>query len=326
MEQLPLEEITMSQTTLAQLRGAPLEGQTSVDNGILSKLLSMVDTTKPVSVGMETVQGFEALQRIAKLFASSNIVPPQYNQLPNAVIAVDMAMRMNANPLMVMQNMFTVYNRPAWSSQFLIATFNKSGHFSPIRYEFQGEQGKDDWGCRASAIETATGEKLTGPLITIALAKAAGWYDKKDKEGKPASKWPTMPELMLRYRAAGWFIRTVAPEIAMGLHTVEEVRDGYTDAAPGLSLDDIAGMRPLAPEATPGAAPHTSDTPAAPEPEQPKAPAAPEPKAQASAEKSPPQDDYAGEGAMVKCPNNDKYVDELTCISKPCHDGCPEFE
>ena len=34
-----------------------------------------------------------------------------------------------------------------------------------------------------------------------------------------------MPEQMLRYRAAAWFIRTTAPELSMGLQTVDEVKD-----------------------------------------------------------------------------------------------------
>lgn len=173
-----------------------------------------------ITMSMDTVTGFETMQRAAKLFASSSIVPKQFQgNLPNCFIAVDMAMRMQANPLMVMQNLYIVHGSPAWSAQFLIATFNKSGRFSAIRYEFQGTEGKDDWGCRAMATELATGEKLVGPLITIGMAKKEGW------DSKPGSKWQTMPEQMLRYRAAAWFVRVYAPEIAMGLQTVEEVRD-----------------------------------------------------------------------------------------------------
>jgi hypothetical protein len=175
----------------------------------------------PVAIGMDTVQGFEGLQRIAKLFAASDIVPPQYKSLPNAVIAVDMALRMGANPLLTMQNLYVVHNRPAWSAQFLIATFNKSGRYSSISYEFQGKEGTDEWGCRAVTTETATGQRIAGPLVTIELAKAEGWYS------KAGSKWKTMPELMLRYRSATFLVRTVAPEIAMGLHTVEEVSETY---------------------------------------------------------------------------------------------------
>ncbi len=197
-----------------------------------------------VAMSIDTVAGFESMQRIANLFASSDIVPKQYQgNLANCFIAVDMALRMNANPLMVCQNLYIVHGNPAWSAQFLIATFNKSGRFSSLRYEFQGEPGHDDWGCRAVAIEFSTKEKLVGPLITIAMAKKSGWYSKKDKYGNESSKWQTMPEMMLRYRAAAWFVRAYAPEIAMGLQTVEEVRDTIIDITPtennGVTIEDL---------------------------------------------------------------------------------------
>jgi hypothetical protein len=172
-----------------------------------------------VKVGMDTVQGLVALQRVANLFAASSLVPKEFQNIANASIAVDMAVRMGANPLMVMQNLYIVHNRPGWSAQFLIATFNKCGRFSPIKYEYQGEQGKDEWGCRAVTTDLATRETLTGPLVTIAIAKKEGWYTKN------GSKWQSLPELMLRYRAATFLVRTVAPEIAIGLQTREEVED-----------------------------------------------------------------------------------------------------
>lgn len=209
----------------------------------LADLREPAQTAQAVAVSMDTVGGFETMQRIAKLFASSSIVPQNYRgNIANSFIAVDMAMRMGANPLLVMQNLYIVHGTPAWSAQFLIATFNKSGRFSAIRYEFQGKEGKDDWGCRASATELATGEKLEGPLITINMAKKEGWY------GKAGSKWQTMPEQMLRYRAASWFVRAYAPEIAMGLQTVEEVRDATITIDPeiaGTTLDEL-GEQPQA--------------------------------------------------------------------------------
>jgi len=170
--------------------------------------------------GFSSLQGFELAQRAAKLLTQSSLVPKEYQgNLPNCVIALNMAARMNADPLMVMQNLYIVHGRPGWSSQFLISTFNTSGKFSALRYEWVGEEGKDSWGCRAWAIEKATGEKLVGATVTIELAKREGWYDKN------GSKWKTMPQQMLMYRAASWFIRAYAPELAMGMHTAEEIYD-----------------------------------------------------------------------------------------------------
>lgn len=176
----------------------------------------------PIQVGLTDSQSFELAQRVAKCFAASTLVPKDYqNNLPNCVIALNMASRMGADPMMCMQNLHVVHGRPAWSAQFLIATFNKCGRFSAIRYEFVGQEGTDTWGCRAKATELATGEVLTGTTVTIAMAKREGWFQKS------GSKWQSMPEQMLMYRAAAWFVRAYAPEIAMGLQTAEEMRDTY---------------------------------------------------------------------------------------------------
>lgn len=195
----------------------------------LAALRNPASQTPVVTPGFETAAGFEALQRMAHLFHQSNVVPDRFSlysktfnekmTFGNTVIALDMALRMHANPLMVFQNLYVVNGNPSWSSQFLIATFNQCGRFSALRYEFEGTPGQDNWGCKAVATELATGAKLEGTLITIGMAKREGWY------GKSSSKWQSMPEQMLRYRAAAWFIRVYAPEIAMGLRTVEEVRD-----------------------------------------------------------------------------------------------------
>ncbi len=170
--------------------------------------------------GFGSQQSWELTQRVAGALSKSTLVPKEFQgNLPNCIIALNMACRMGADPLMVMQNLFVVQGRPGWSAQFLIGLFNTCGRFSPMRYEWVGRPADDTWGCRAWAIEKATGDKLEGSTVTIALAKKEGWY------GKNGSKWQTMPEQMLRYRAAAWMIRVFAPELAMGMHTAEEVED-----------------------------------------------------------------------------------------------------
>jgi hypothetical protein len=127
-----------------------------------------------------------------------------------------MAQRIKASPLAVMQNLYIVHGKPAWSSQFLIACVNASGKFSPIRYAMSGEG--ETRSCTAWAVDV-TGEKLESPAVTIAMAKAEGWYSKS------GSKWQTMPELMLRYRSATLFARLYCPELTMGIQTDDEVVD-----------------------------------------------------------------------------------------------------
>ena len=176
--------------------------------------------TQRYSVSLTDSQGFELAQRAANLLASSGLVPEAYRgSIPNCVIALNMAQRIGADPLQVMQNLVVVHGNPTWSAQFLIATVNACGRFSALRYEFFGERNDDSWGCRAWAIEKETGEKLIGTDVTIAMAKAEGWYDKK------GSKWKTMPQQMLMYRSGAWWARAYAPELSMGLQTNDEAID-----------------------------------------------------------------------------------------------------
>lgn len=204
--------------------------------------------------------GLEALQRAGRLFSQSPLVPDTYQGdkgLASCAIALDLANQIGANPLMVMQNLYIVHGRPGWSAKFKIATFNQCGRFSPIRYEFSGTEGQDDWGCRAWAIEKATGERLDGPKVTIKLSKDEGWF------GKTGSKWKTMPDLMLRYRSAGELVDTVAPELSMGLPMADDLEDAAAEPLPAKAtiIPTAAGapevkaeLLPPAPAATPAPA------------------------------------------------------------------------
>jgi len=165
-------------------------------------------------------QAFEVAQRMAKALASSSLVPEAYRgNIANVMVAMEYANRLGASVLAVMQNLDVIHGRPALRATFLVGTGNASGRFSPIRYRWQGEEGTDSWGCRAVAVDRETGEECVGPLITIGLAKAEGWYSKS------GSKWRTIPELMLMYRAGAWWARVYCPELALGLHTTDEIED-----------------------------------------------------------------------------------------------------
>jgi hypothetical protein len=125
--------------------------------------------------------------------------------------------------MVVMQNMVPIYGRPSWSSQFLIGTVNACGRFSPLRYIFDNED--EPTSCYCEAKDLASGEVLRGEKITIAMAKAQGWWSRKDSKGAETSKWPTMTGQMLRFRAASWWQRVHCPELSLGLPTQEEAID-----------------------------------------------------------------------------------------------------
>lgn len=211
----------------------------------IAELQSTMDYNRSLAGQMQ--RQFEIFQRMAKPLSESNFVPAAYKgNLGDCVIAVEIACRLNILPLTVMQNLCVVKGKPTWSAKFLIGCVNTCGRYSTLDYRFTidgkvGEvsyktwvkrEGKntevlkpferpdlDNVVCVAYAIEKATGKELVSPPVSIRMAVGEGWYS------KDGSKWPTMPELMLRYRAASYWVSTFAPEMSMGFRTTEEAQD-----------------------------------------------------------------------------------------------------
>lgn len=166
--------------------------------------------------------GYAKLWKFATVLSQAPIVPKHYRNEPgNVFVAADYARHMDLPLLAVMQGTFVVSGTLGWTAAFLIARTNQAGPFDgPLRYE---EDGKG--GIRATA--KIGGEVYTGPWVSMQMAQAEGWTKNP--------KYKSMPETMLRYRAATLFIRQTCPEVMMGLRTVDELED--MDAAGHLPRD-----------------------------------------------------------------------------------------
>lgn len=302
--------------------------------------VGVMTTTAPATVGFnffDPVQ-FETMQRVCKMFASSDLVPdtykPKLKPIPNGanpemvaaiqaenkaamdkavancMIAVEVSMRIGASPLMVMQNMAVIYGRPSWSSKFLIATVNSCGRFEPLQFRFtnKGNIGKVDyvdyvWNdhtrrkeavtrtldgtnianleCVAYTTKKGSKDVLESAPVSILLAIEERWFT------KDGSKWRTMPRQMLMYRAASMWTNAYAPELSMGMRTIEEQQDivdvdfeeipsqsgaSSTNTSSTISMDDA---KPATAPTTPEPAHQEAPVPDAKEESAP-APAAPE--------------------------------------------------
>lgn len=173
--------------------------------------------------------------RCAEFLSSSALVPETYQRHPeNCLIALDLANRSGMSPLTVMQNLYIVKGKPAWAGQFAIALVNASRRFAkPLKPVFFGEEGTNTWGCYMETVDLE-GNKIVGAKITIQMAKDEGWY------GKSGSKWLTMPEQMLMYRAGAFFARVHCPDVLYGVQMADEVKDTYgyeSDEKPKVTIE-----------------------------------------------------------------------------------------
>jgi len=176
-------------------------------------------TTTDTQIQREAA-AFDMLQRQAKMFSASTLVPKDFQgNIANCAIAINIAKRLGTDPFMTIQNVDIIHGRPSFRATFLIAMVNSSGRFEPLQFKMEGTEGAADRSCIAWAKSKDDGSVLEGPKITLAMAKAEGWSTKS------GSKWITMPELMLRYRSAAFFARLYAPDITLGMMTADEAQD-----------------------------------------------------------------------------------------------------
>ena len=253
----------------------------------LAELMPALPTTAPTTTalsnnGVFQVNHFNEAINAASFLSASSLVPTDYrrwvpvknqygkavtnadgtpqlmenpNATSNCLIALNMANRMGYDPLMIMQNLYIIEGRPAWSSQFIIAAINACGKFDPLQFEIVNEGEKEieyvnsywENGKKLSnkatvKLENLTciawttdrkGNRLQSDKVIMEMAVKEGWYQKN------GSKWQTMAGQMLRYRAAAFFGRIYAPEILMGIYAADEIRD-FVDVTPETAPQPVA--------------------------------------------------------------------------------------
>lgn len=205
-------------------------------------------TEKPKTIELaptEKERDFALAQREATALANSSLVPKEFQgNVANCLIAMNLARRTGFDALMVMQQMDVIHGRPSFRASFLIACVNACGRFTPLKYRVTGKG--DEKTCIAYAHDRETGEEIEGPPVSIAMAKAEGWFSKN------GSKWKTMEDLMLRYRAAAFFARTTAPEVSLGMMTSDELEDiAAQRRSPGASATSAQDALERARDVTP---------------------------------------------------------------------------
>jgi len=162
------------------------------------------------------VAKFEFAQRVAQVFAKSTMVPEHFrNNIGNCIIALNYAERTGTDPFMCMQKMYIIHGKPAVETTFAVAMFNASGKFTELEFDMDEKKTK----CVAYATKVKTGKLIRGPEVSLEMARAEGWMSKQ------GSKWKTLPEMMLMYRSAIFFIRQYAPEVLLGMMSREEIFD-----------------------------------------------------------------------------------------------------
>lgn len=159
---------------------------------------------------------FEHLWRVAKAFSMSGMVPAHFQGKPEScMVALMYAQQLGEHPMVMFQEVTVINGRPGTSARFAISRANRSGLLSgPITWKSKGTG--DALEVTASATLAGTGEVITA-TVSMKEAQADGWTRN--------SKYKSIPEQMLRWRAATRLINLYLPEVLFGLGVKEEIEN-----------------------------------------------------------------------------------------------------
>lgn len=173
----------------------------------------------PTTMSWLDLNTMRKLWKMAENLSRSSLVPASYQGKPeNVLIAMDIASRINTSLMFVMQNLYIVKGNPSWAGQACKAMVDGCGLFVNSEYIISGSAEDGSLSCYLQAVKRSTGKLIAGPTVTLRMAHDEGWFGRNPK-------WQTMPELMLRYRAASFFARTECPSVLQGIQTVDETED-----------------------------------------------------------------------------------------------------
>ena len=182
---------------------------------------------------------FNHMQRVGGMLALSPLFPEHLRKgskesaIANGVLVMNMAARLNEDPLTVAQNIYFVSGKPGWSSSYMIAKANQHGVFkNPIDWEVSGEG--QSLSVTAFAVLASTGKRVS-VTCDMNMAKAEGWTSNK--------KYQSMPQQMLRYRSATFLIRLYCPEVMVGVPSQVEIELGMKDITPDDYAETVAAKQ-----------------------------------------------------------------------------------
>ena len=195
------------------------------------KIPVQFDPNDPVSLYMDT-GSFEQLQRVARMMASSSLVPQHLRNVPkrgdepaidrtaDCFLVAAQAFRWRMDCFAVAQHTFVTSGKLGYEGKLIAALINASGrteaNLEPI---YSGPVGKPERGVQI--VARLKGEKKDRTID----GTVAGWKTENQK-------WNSMPDQMLFYRGAREWARRHMPEVMLGIQADEEL-GGVTELERG---------------------------------------------------------------------------------------------
>ncbi len=166
---------------------------------------------------------FAQLQRVAKLMASSSLVPVHLqgdDKVADCFLVAAQALRWKLDPFGVAQSCYVLNGKLGYEGKLIAAVVNSrllQGGGTSLNYEYSGS---------GLNREVRVFAKLKGEDKP---REVCGTVEKWKTDRNP--KWKDLPDQMLSYRGAREWARRHMPEAVLGVFSVDEIEEiAYTKA------------------------------------------------------------------------------------------------
>lgn len=165
----------------------------------------------------------EDLARVAEIMFKGGITPLGMTN-PHTLAAVILSgLEVGLCPTQAVGSIMLTNGRLSIYGDAALALVRASGLLTSITEELSGEGDARRCVCKV----TRKGESERAFSFSMAEAKQAGLIDRaRGKDGKGSGPWVTYPDRMLMFRARGYAMRDVFPDVLRGLAMHEVEADG----------------------------------------------------------------------------------------------------
>lgn len=171
------------------------------------------------------IADLDSAYRYASALAQADILPQDLRGKPSNVLTIMLyGQYLDLPPVIATQVISVVKGRPQLAGKFLIARVRQAGHIFEVVE-------RDERSC---SVRITRGDDGTSHSETFTLDDAVRAKLVSIKEGKPYARsksgealpWENYPQRMLMWRATGWCVDVICPEVKMGFAVEgEEITD-----------------------------------------------------------------------------------------------------
>ena len=163
----------------------------------------------------------EDAYRFAQYVVASRLAPKNLDTPEKILIAIQTGMEAGLTPMHSLQAVVVINGLPSWKGDGALSIVKASGEMKgkTLKKIYSGSPMTDGWTCTVLSHRVGADDP-TSHNFSVADAKRAGLWATSGQ-----SAWAKYPERMLYYRALGFHLRDVYPDVLNGLAITEEVQD-----------------------------------------------------------------------------------------------------